>query len=152
MEAEQKAGEEYGMKGLSPQNDRVVERPGGPLVGQPAQGLDGNQYDQFGDQVDVPASYNASQNDPTNKDTEYADRFWVRQPEGMRDIMIGKINTAVEKEGGIFSLFADPAGISEHDKEKMSAYRALAKELGYEIGQYKFNPQTYCVSAPVKKL
>ena len=87
---------------------------------------------------------------PADKDAEYSKRFWEGQPDGMREAMIENIKSAASS--GTFSMFAIMEGFSEKDKEKMSAYRSLAKEIGYEIGPIKLNRQTGTASAEIRKI
>lgn len=56
------------------------------------------------------------------------------------------------KERGLFSLLVDKTGITEEDKRRLSAYRSIAREIGYEIGQFHFNKNTHTVTAEIKKI
>lgn len=112
-------------------------RPGGELYGRPVQGLDGHWYDKYGT--------------PISEDEEYSRRFWDKgQPKEMRSTMIGILESSIQN--GHFSSFVDPSGITEYDKEKLSAYRILARELGYTIGQFSFNKKSYIATAPIFRL
>jgi len=85
-----------------------------------------------------------------DKDKVYAERFWERNKvQGLKDAMVENIRHAAER--GQFSIFVSPDGISEDDKEKLSAYRQIARELGYEMGAYIFNKDTYGATAPLTK-
>ena len=117
------------------------KRPGGELYGRPVQGHDGKWYDKFGQEISEQKA----------RDTEYADRFWKRQPPGMRDSMTDNIHRAAQETPPMIGSFVDPAGMTEEDKEKLSAYRLLAEELGYEVGQYVFNASAYTARAEIKK-
>lgn len=113
------------------------KRPGGELHGKPVQGLDGQWYDKFGN--------------PISEDAEYARRFWDRgQPNGMRSTMVDILESSIQRES--FGSFVDPSGITEYDKEKLSAYRMLAQELGYKIGKFTFNKKSYSVTAQITRL
>ena len=39
----------------------------------------------------------------------------------------------------------------EEDKQKLSAYRVLARELGFEIGGFQFNERSHNVMATIRK-
>jgi len=84
------------------------------------------------------------------EDRLYASKFWNQhQTRGLRENMIENIKTA--EKGGSFSLFVSPIGITKTDKEKLSAYRVLADEIGYKIGGFKFNKKSYTAQASIKK-
>lgn len=85
------------------------------------------------------------------EDEEYAKRYWTRQPKGMKEVMEDYIRKSA-RERGLISHFVDPNKIAEDDKEKLSAFRLLAKQLGYEMGQYKFDKQTHTTTAEIKKI
>jgi len=85
-----------------------------------------------------------------DKDLPYAERFWQRQPEGMREVMIENINEYA-LVSGLLTSFVNINGIDEKDREKLSAYRALARELGYEVGEYVFYPRDGIAAAPIRK-
>jgi hypothetical protein len=83
-------------------------------------------------------------------DKEYARRYWIRQPPGMREVMERNIKKSATEEGVIYH-FVDPQGIKEDDKEKLSAFRILARQMGYDIGQYHFDKHAHVASAKVRK-
>ena len=114
-------------------------RPGGELYGRPSQDADGKWRNQYGEELSEEES----------RDLEYATRFWESQPSGMREAM--RENIEIAAQAGSISSFVDPKGISEKDKEKLSAYRVLAKEMGYEVGQYVTNRDSYTAVAPINK-
>ncbi|MEK6952751.1 MAG: hypothetical protein AABX29_07085 [Nanoarchaeota archaeon] len=115
----------------------IKNRPGGPLEGRPVSGIDGKWYDQFGREIKF---------DP--KDIKYSDLFWSRnQPRGIKEAMIDNIVSA--SEGGLFGCFVAANGITDYDKERLSAYRVLAKQMGYEIGEYKFNARSGNATVPI---
>jgi len=67
---------------------------------------------------------------PVNdKDIEYAKRFFATAPKGMKETIAKTIRRSV-KDGGIV-LFA-----TIKDKEKLSAYRVTANEIGIVLGQW----------------
>lgn len=83
-------------------------------------------------------------------DRLYAERFWASAPEGMRVVYTTSIESAARI--GTLSLFANREGIDERDKEKMSALRVLAQELGYEVGQFHLDKKQNTASAPIHKI
>ena len=88
--------------------------------------------------------------DQEDRDQLYAAKFWENQPKGMREVMAANIETALKK--GQFASFVSPNGLDEKDKAKLSAYRQLARDLGYEMGQFTAHPESHTVSAPVSKI
>jgi len=107
----------------------VPKRPGGLLVGQPVKGPDGKWHDQFGEEISPDLS----------KDTEWSAKFWSHQPKGMREVMIENIEAA--EGGGRLSIMISSEGgdLPDIDKERLSAYRQLVRELGYEVGEFEIN-------------
>lgn len=111
-------------------------RPGGPLVERPC--FDGGSWRYFDERI-------------VNSDEMFADWFWAKNKKpGMRDIMEGVIESAVTE--GRFTSFVDSTGITDDDRAKLSAYRVLAREMGYEIGRYKFNARSHNVSAEIRRM
>ena len=53
-------------------------------------------------------------------------------------------------EGKLY-LSAGSEKITEQDKERLSAFRLLADELGYKIGAYTRNDETHVVTASITK-
>lgn len=85
-----------------------------------------------------------------DKDDVYADRFWEKNKvEGLREAMVENIRRAIKV--GYFGQFVSPNGIDEKDRENLSAYRKLARELGYEMGPYTFDANTYIAKAALRK-
>lgn len=128
------------------------KRPGGPLR-QKSVSTEGVEYDPFHppklfQKPDGTQKLRGGKK--LDKDEVYAARFWEEKPEELREVMIDNICQAAEKEGFIGS-FVDPSGITEKDKEKLSAYRQLARELGYEVGEFKFYPKAHTARAPIYK-
>src|SRR3989344_2664901 len=107
------------------------KRPGGPLKGLPELDQQGQLRDQFGEKI----------SDTETQDQIYAAKHWEslqsrgndKLVEGMRLAMQENIEKAVEL--GKIGLFVNKDGFDEKDKEKMSAYRQLAKRICYEIGE-----------------
>lgn len=115
-------------------------RPGGPLVGKPIQGSDGRWYNQFKEEIKF---------DPKN--VKFSDLFWSRnQPTAKREAMMDNIISA--SGNGLLALIVDHGGITDMDKERLSAYRVLAKQMGYEVGLYRFNPASGNVTALICKV
>lgn len=158
--------EEYRMDGTNPKSEspapepaKVVERPGGPLVGQPAQGPDGNWYDQFGEATTPPPSIDSTNpniqgDNQLALDKVYSDLFWSGKSESLSTDLKKAMLESIEKAVAIgrFSLFTDPTSIGEKDRQTLSAYREIARENGYEIGKFTHNPSSHTASAPIKKL
>lgn len=133
--------------------DNSPKRPGGPLRQKPIS-VGGVDYDPF----HPPKIFQNTDGTEEiiggrkfDKDEEYADRFWARRAKGSREVMVEYVHKAAQKDGFI-SSFVDPSGITEKDREKLSAYRKLARELGYEVGDFKFSPDAYTAIAPIKKV
>lgn len=115
----------------------LFKRPGGPLQGKIIQGPDGKWYNEFGEQA--------------SKDDIYSHLFWSRkQPPNLREAMMQNILSA--SQTGTFGVFVNPSGMTEEDKEKLSAYRVLARELGFEIGEFQFNKRSHNALATIKKM
>src|SRR3989344_2969320 len=115
--------------------------PGGALQGRAAQGRDHKWRDQFGELL----------NSNKAQDMDYAAQFWAHQPEGMHAVMRQNIERAAKQNPPQIGSFVDKAGITEEDKEKLSAYRVLAEEIGYEVGQYVLNKRSHTAFAPLRK-
>lgn len=110
---------------------------GGELKGKPIQGPDGQWRDKFGEKISA--------------DEAYASVFWEKQPKGKREVMMGSIRRAAEK-GEISELIPPEGIVDSYYKEKLSAYRLLAREMGYEIGKFIFKKQAGTAIAPIKKI
>lgn len=87
---------------------------------------------------------------PRDLDHNYAQRFWARVPEGMRAAYQTSIESAART--GTLAIFVNMEGLDEKDREKMSALRLLAKELGYEVGQFRLDKRSGTVSASIRKI
>lgn len=146
------------MESIKNEETPEKKRPGGEMVGNPKKDSDGQWYNKLGEKI--------------SQDEAYSDLFWERQkklgnkPEliekqkaAMAGIIkdcvkpgetVGKFSHAIEQVGGMTQELEK--GIPESDKEKLSAYRVLAKELGYEIGLFQKNPENWTVTAEIKKL
>ncbi len=116
--------------------------PGGELHTRPMQRLDGTWEDGYGERLSPEEARIAV-------DGEYASAFWKDQPSGMLEIMRGIIEKAGEK--GKIVHFTGPHGFEEKDREKLSAYRILAEEMGYESGPFRLDPKTHTATAEIKR-
>jgi len=85
-----------------------------------------------------------------DRDQVYAERFWQKQPKGKREVMIENIPRMADN--GFVTSFVSQNGLSEEDREKLSAMRVLAKELGYDVGQFTFDSKTHIAKAPISKV
>jgi len=61
---------------------------------------------------------------------------------------------AVERgaQTGQIGWFVDKTGITEDDRERLSALRQTAEELGYEVGNFVFSENAWTAMAPIKKI
>lgn len=62
------------------------------------------------------------------------------------------VHDAIASGYGSISCFVSMTGFDEKDLEKLSAYRVLARELGYEVGHYVLNPREGTASAPISRI
>lgn len=121
------------------------KRPGGPLERKPIQGLDGQWYNQFGEKIPPPDT-----SPQATIDQIYAKKYWDKYPdERVKEAMSEIIELAAKT--GVFRHFVSANGITEEDKVKLSAYRQLAHELGYKLGQFKFNKNSHSVYTEIHK-
>jgi hypothetical protein len=91
-----------------------------------------------------------------SRDEAYSMMFWSKEkPDSLKDTMKDILNGSFKT--GVISIFA---GAEKHEngfeleqesKEKLSAYRILAEELGYIIGPYKYNEKSGNVQATINK-
>jgi hypothetical protein len=131
--------------------------PGAPLRMKPVE-INGKYYDplyppKLSKDVNGREEYVGGQE--IDKDTAYSMRFWSQnRPRGLRDVMRETIDNAAQT--GSFSMFAGAVkGTNELDeasKEKLSAHRIIAKEMGYSIGGFKLNENAGTVVAPITKI
>lgn len=94
-------------------------------------------------------------------DLRYSGAFWERlrdahwtreQIERKKAQMSEVIEQAAES--GSFQTIVQMGllQISDRDREKLSAYRVMAHDLGYEIGGWKYTARSGSVKAPIRKL
>lgn len=81
----------------------------------------------------------------------YSASWLANRAPGTIDAIKKNIITAALK--GTIGLFVDINGISEDDKGRLSAYRVIADQIGYEIGKWKYNKKsgTQSAIAPIRK-
>ncbi len=119
------------------------KRPGGPLRGRPVPGLDGRWYDRYGESG--------------SPDEVFATEFWLTKECGLR-AYAGELRIAMGEnirkaaQSGQLSYFVDPTGITDSDKMRLSAARQLAREMGYYVGNFVFNPNAYTATAIIEKV
>ena len=121
----------------------IQKRPGTSLKGKPIVSLDGvTWYDPFGERI----LFN-----PT--DLIYADKFWAEltseKKENQKNIMAQNIIDA--EKNGCLEMFVNPSGIVRDDKKRLSAYRVLAQQMGYQVGNFLFNPHLSKATAHLRK-
>ncbi len=150
-----------GIEGPQPGSTKTEkqERPGGPVRQKPIE-IGGIFYDpsvppKLYKTPDGGQEYRGGK--VLDNDEAYSMMFWAqKRPEGLREAMEQYLDSAIKT--GEFSSFAGatktPEGKVELDqdsKEKLSAYRMLAREKGYAIGPFKYNEGATTVQAPITK-
>ncbi len=118
----------------------TLKRPGGVAYPRPPV-INGKTYDPFHAPKSVQnpdGTQGFIGGKEIDTDTAYANRYWAREkfPDEMREVF----QRAIERDAptGQTGLFVDKAGITETDKERLSALRKTAEELGYEVGNFVF--------------
>ena len=88
-----------------------------------------------------------------DKDAAYAGRFWNRNQNivGLKDVMAQSLQGAIEKRDRLFYVLVNVSGLTEQDKEKLSAYRVLAGEIGIELGPFRLNKRSGTAVAEILK-
>jgi len=120
-----------------------VKMPRGPLKGLPQS----QSLDQLGEKI----------SDAEVLDQTYAAKHWESiQNQGNQKFVEGKRSAMQEiiegaAEEGKIGMFVNQQGFDEKDKAKMSAYRQLAKRMGYEIGEWVLNKSAGTATAEIKK-
>lgn len=91
-------------------------------------------------------------------DVELSNKFWANnQPRGMRETMEEIIKTNESKTGELalaVTISAEPDGspkLSDKDQQRFAAYRILARDNGYIIGEPKLNEHSQSIQAPIVK-
>ena len=119
------------------------KRPGGALRGKPVQGPKGEWYNALGERINYSV------------DLAYSRAFWKSfkhkaVAQGRYKIMRETIQNDAEKHGQI-AILVGPQ-ITEESKAEMSAYRVLAKKMGYQIGLFTHHKRAHTATAPIKKI
>ncbi len=90
-----------------------------------------------------------------SKDVAYAMRYWEKRTDpNTRKTMEEILTTALSKGAFHIAVYISPNpadGISEKDKEKLSAYRLLADEMGYELGPFVLQRDAGNVRSDIRK-
>jgi hypothetical protein len=87
------------------------------------------------------------------KDDVYSERFWSRpehQIDGYTQAMMENIQKSADGTGNL-GMYVPSTGPDEKSKEKMSAYRKMAKDMGYIVGGYHFVEADHMVIATIVK-
>jgi hypothetical protein len=92
------------------------------------------------------------------RDEAYSMMFWASgKPKGLREAM--ETNIRLAAPNGKFFSFAsatEKAGggyeLDQESKERLSAYRKLAEQLGFGIGTYKFHKRAGTVEAEITNI
>jgi hypothetical protein len=96
-----------------------------------------------------------------DRDTQYAEKYWQLRAEhgdkpklieGIKQSFRQSILDAANSDEKRLAIFVAAENFSEEERAKISAYRVLAKELGYEIGPYKISKGSGTAMAEIKKL
>lgn len=79
----------------------------------------------------------------------YAARYFARSPSGQKQALQGIVQKNAPT--GVISIFVDINGMTEEDREKLSAYVVVADEMGYTIGPWRYTPShgTGSAQAPI---
>ena len=103
------------------------KRPGGPLSARPYS-VEGQWYDGYGKHLVTDDL----------RDAAFAEQFWRSAPPNLRAQMVENIHDAADKHGfiGVFTEAQFGEEMEDRRKYQMSAYRQLARELGYEYAQW----------------
>jgi hypothetical protein len=118
---------------------------------------------KFYDSLDPPEAHKTKDGDreyigkELDKDTAFSRLFWEKdQPEGLKEAMKETITRQIDG-GKFFSSVGSEVNsegnieLDQDSKEKLSAYRVLANEMGYEIGPYDLVNKT-TVEAKINKI
>ena len=97
-----------------------------------------------------------------SRDERYAQRFWDgfrNGPKPWSDANIESLRATIRSElvraaesTGVFPVLVGPERITEKFKEKLSACRQLARDMGYEMGPFRFNENSYVAVAEIRKV
>lgn len=126
------------------------KRPEGEYYARPYQENDGQWYDGEGNKITQDQAYTIAwwhHQKSIPKNPERAEKFTETVEKTMKE--------TIEKssKGGTLHVFVDPKGlVTDYDKMHLSAFRELAREMGYEVGQFKFNKTSFVASASIHKM
>lgn len=88
--------------------------------------------------------------DKTLLDYEYARQYWIENrhliPFGKFSIIMKHIAGSLPK--GEIHFFVNPSGLDEGDKKMIGAYRTLARQMGYAVGDSTRKVDT--ITIPIK--
>lgn len=139
-------------------NKNEKKRPGKELTIKPIE-IDGIFYDPYNPPKlfeDSDGKKNYKGGKEIDRDEAYSMMFWSKErPDDLKDAMKDILNDSLKT--GTVSIFAGAEEsengfeLEQESKEKLSAYRILAKELGYIIGPYKYNEKSGNVQATISK-
>jgi len=124
-------------------SEKQIPRPGEILFELPIQGKDRSWY-LFGKKIT---------DQTTLKDIKYSQLYWQEQDQDMirplRIAMKEAIKSTIQSDGQL-SIFVNKDGINNNrDRQRLSAYRLMATCMGYKVGNFTFNRNSYTASAPV---
>jgi hypothetical protein len=86
-------------------------------------------------------------NNKNTTDKQHADNYFATAPKGMLDTMQSIIRDSLVR--GWFGIFACMDGYEDRDKNKMSAYRVVAADMGITIGSFVLNRETGVARATI---
>ena len=86
-------------------------------------------------------------NNNNTTDKQHADNYFATAPKGMLPVMQKIIRDSVVR--GWIGTFADMGGYTDKDKNKMSAYRVVAADMGITIGPFVLNRETGVARATI---
>lgn len=89
------------------------------------------------------------------EDEKYAEKYWSfykdkDQIERRKAVLSSVISDAAEE--GELRVGVNTKGLTPGNRWELSAIRALARELGYKIGKYKFDPDTSMAIAKIGEM
>ncbi len=115
------------------------KRPGDPLRERPVQGPNRKWY-AYGKRI------------THTPDKAYAFAFWKRIKKPVRKGVLAAIKENIQtaaKQGMLaINVGAEMDGIA---KERLSAYREVAKTIGYTVGKFTHHKQSHSAIAPIMK-
>ena len=88
-------------------------------------------------------------------DEAYATRYFARtrDPKGreqvIRDEIVRRTTPNHPGYGSIGALIGPEGFADDEAKEHLSAIRWIAKQMGFEVGQFRFHPTQHTATAPI---